>query len=712
MSLRELSLSTVFVVPRDDIAGQLLIPSMECARDVRIMAGFFNSGCFTQLAAGLAAFINKSDGPLTLLVSPRIEPRDRKAIERAVADPEGILKEVVIRLFKDGVVSESALARHTVDCLSYLLAAERLVLRFVLMQKGMFHPKVWIFSDGESTIVAHGSSNPTEPGLLYNWEVVSVEKSWVEKERTEIFGELFKDVWEGTDPTSLTISLPEGLRFIRNVANGKCPTTEDFWRAWQEDVKKGHVPALSDTVELTGHRSISSRLNIPEGISWQDGPFAHQGGAVDAWEKSNRRGILSIATGGGKTIASLIAATRLQDEVTPLLIVISAPFKPLLQQWRDEVSRFGVDVVPIEGASPGRRESLLQQAVMSLELGQSDVEVIVISHGMLNQDDFRAFLDEVPRTINTLLIADEVHHLGALGFTGNRPESFRYRLGLSATPIRQYDDEGTDALLDYFGDIVFDFDLGQAIRAGCLIRYNYYLHPVGLTEAELEEWEELSARLRRMGFLTDRDTSGDHLSEKVKLLLFRRRATIENAESKTGVLRELFRQQDCRAIRHTLIYTSAKNRTERPKQIVCVNRILNELGIIAHELTFVETGSGTAQDILESFASGSYQVLTCMKVLDEGLDVPQTKTAYLLASSTVLREWVQRRGRILRKAQGKTIAHLHDFLVVPPDPQSPSGRAILRQELDRGREFASLAENSGASGGPWEVMSEFQPLVR
>ena len=145
---------------------------------------------------------------------------------------------------------------------------------------------------------------------------------------------------------------------------------------------------------------------------------------------------------------------------------------------------------------------------------------------------------------------------------------------------------------------------------------------------------------------------------------------------------------------------------------MCVNRILNELGIIAHELTFVETGSGTAQDILESFASGSYQVLTCMKVLDEGLDVPQTKTAYLLASSTVLREWVQRRGRILRKAPGKTIAHLHDFLVVPPDPQSPPGRAILRQELDRGREFASLAENSGASGGPWEVMSEFQPLVR
>ena len=140
--------------------------------------------------------------------------------------------------------------------------------------------------------------------------------------------------------------------------------------------------------------------------------------------------------------------------------------------------------------------------------------------------------------------------------------------------------------------------------------------------------------------------------------------------------------------------------------------MLNELGIVAHELTYNQTGSGVAQDILEAFAQGSYQALTCMKVLDEGIDVPQTKTAYLLASSTVRREWVQRRGRILRKSSDKEIAHLNDFIVVPPEPNSPTGRAILRQELERGREFASLAENSGEEGGPWEVMAQFEPLVQ
>jgi superfamily II DNA or RNA helicase len=139
--------------------------------------------------------------------------------------------------------------------------------------------------------------------------------------------------------------------------------------------------------------------------------------------------------------------------------------------------------------------------------------------------------------------------------------------------------------------------------------------------------------------------------------------------------------------------------------------MLNDLGIVAHELTYNQTGSGVAQDILEDFERGTYQALTCMKVLDEGINIPQTTTAYLLASSTVHREWVQRRGRILRKSPNKDIAHLHDFLVVPPEPNSPTGRAILRRELERGREFASLAENSGVEDGPWQVMAEFEPKI-
>src|SRR5439155_27101356 len=165
------------------------------------------------------------------------------------------------------------------------------------------------------------------------------------------------------------------------------------------------------------------------------------------------------------------------------------------------------------------------------------------------------------------------------------------------------------------------------------------------------------------------------------------------------------------AINYTLIYTSSKHRPGQPTQLVRVNRLLNDLGIVGRELTYQETGSGDAQEILKDFSSGLYQVITCMKVLDEGLDIPQTTTAYLMASSTVVREWVQRRGRILRKAPGKSIAHLHDFLIVPPELDSKTARAVIRRELERGREFASLADNSGAPGGPWEVLSRYGPRI-
>jgi superfamily II DNA or RNA helicase len=715
VSLRELdaALHPIYVVPRDDVASELLIPAMSTAGDVRCMAGFFCSSSFAQLAPGLAAFLNRYKGQLRLLVSPRIEDRDRKAIELANADPAKVLADAARQLFEDGAVAASALARHTVECLAYLLASGRLELRVVLMWRGMFHPKVWIFSDTDSMLVAHGSSNPTEPGLLYNFETVSVERSWVETAKASAFATLFTGVWEGTDPTVLTIRMPEGLRLVKPGRGGSadCPTVDDFWAAWYEDAQRGLAPPLPISVRTPPWSVPRTLLQIPPEVKWEEGPFAHQGKAVRAWEGKRRRGILAIATGGGKTIASLVAATRLQDEAAPVLVIIAAPFRPLIEQWEQEVLRFGVLPLPLAGMSQEERVARLHQAVHSLELRWSSVEVAVITHVLLNQDGFREFLAAIPDGLATLLIADEVHNLGAPGFAQNPPETFQYRLGLSATPMRQYDEEGTEAILDYFGDVVFEFDLGAAIRAGCLTRYNYSLHPVELDDSEFEEWDELTQRLAWMGYGAVEDATAGGLSEEAKLLLFRRRSILENAKAKLGTLRSLLLAQRPAGVRHTLIYTSAKHRSGQTTQIVQVNRLLNELGIVAHELTYNETGSGDAAEILQGFSDGLYRAITCMKVLDEGVDIPQTTTAYLMASSTVRREWVQRRGRILRKAPGKSIAHLHDFLVIPPDVRSAAGRAILRGELERGREFASLAENSGAPGGPWEVMSRYGPMV-
>ena len=165
------------------------------------------------------------------------------------------------------------------------------------------------------------------------------------------------------------------------------------------------------------------------------------------------------------------------------------------------------------------------------------------------------------------------------------------------------------------------------------------------------------------------------------------------------MLRELLEQEGVDEVRHTLVYCSDK----RPEQLIAVNRELLDLGLFVRQLTAEETADRRrTADILQDFGRGEYQVITCKRVLDEGVDLPQVRQAFLLASSTVRRQWVQRRGRILRRcdAIGKTIADLHDFLVVPDDPGSPGVRAILRQELDRARAFAELAANSGSPGRP------------
>ena len=239
-----------YEVPRDDIATSLLIPAMSAAERVRIMAGFFSAHSFTQLAPGLAAFIDGDNEPMELLISPKISDQDQDAIRRAIADPVRVAEESMARLFEGAHASESAIARHVYDCLSYLVARERLLLKFVLMEQGMFHPKVWLFSVGQDLMAVHGSSNPTAAGLLYNGETVSVDRPWCDGEsaiqRAQGLGEMFEAYWHNKRDKAITVDVPSGLQFAGNHPVDHVPTVDDFWRAWYEDAKEGIAPPLPD----------------------------------------------------------------------------------------------------------------------------------------------------------------------------------------------------------------------------------------------------------------------------------------------------------------------------------------------------------------------------------------------------------------------------------------------------------------------------------
>lgn len=701
----------VYEIPDDDLVGEVLIPAMNVSTAVRVGAGFFSSHCLAQIAPGLASFIASGSQPLELLVSPEISVEDRDAIDRGLSNPDEVIEEATRRLLADAQLSPSALVRHTLDCLAYLVASGRLELRFVLMQRGMYHKKMWLFYDGNAWAAVHGSGNATTRGLLVNGEQMTVDRPWMDGQsvtkRVELLVRQWDRQWNNENPNSLTLLAPQGLRLAeRHGSETRVPTVRDFWDAWRADHESGLEPDLPPN-----YRSAPAHvLQIPVGMEWRTGPFRHQGAAVDSYLDANGRGVLEIATGGGKTRTALICATETQERHQgPMLLLILVPSKPLMLQWADDVREFGIDPLLPSEWSPDNRRVRFEEIRAGLAGGERRTEVLIATNHLFAQDEsLRALIDDLAADTATMLVGDEMHNLGTPTFLNNLPERFDNRLGLSATPVRQYDPDGTDKLFDFFGRPVFEFSLADAIEADCLTRYRYYLHEVRLTDDEMNKYTELCEELKAAGFRLEDDGRIVVSNPRIERLLRERRAVLEQATGKIDQLESLLQEQGTGNVQRTLIYTSAKPTIlGGMRQIEDVNELLSRLGIISHQFTNAETSCADAKKLLDRFGQGDYQVLTAMKVLDEGIDIPQTDTAYLLASSTVRREWVQRRGRILRKAVGKEVATLHDFLVIPPDPGSDEGKAILRGELRRAEEFARLAVNEWANDGPRLVLSKY-----
>jgi superfamily II DNA or RNA helicase len=702
----------VYEIPDDDLVGEVLTPAMAGATTARIAAGFFSSHCLAQVAPGLAAYIEATNKPVELMISPDISQADADAIERGAKTPNEVVAEVADKLLSNAHLSASAVVQHTLDCLAYLVAVGRLELRFVLMRAGMYHKKIWLFNDGSEWAAVHGSGNATTRGLLVNGEQMTVDRPWMDgpsaATRVELLIRQWDRQWNNEHPHSVTLEAPQGLKFVRpDDGRGKVPTVGDFWDAWRRDYEAGLEPELPPNLRA----APLHQLRIPDELEWREGPYAHQGVAVDAFLAADGRGVLEIATGGGKTRTALIAATQLQNSHHgPALIVILVPSKPLMLQWAADVQEFGLTPL-LPSMWPGdQRRVRLEELRAALAGGPQRTEVIVATNQLFTSDQVvRGFVEQLPPDVMTMLIADEMHNLGVPTFLNDPPQAFEKRLGLSATPIRQYDPDGTDQLFDFFGQPVYEFSLADAIDSHCLTPYRYVLHEVHLSDDEMDKYKELTEELRKAGFRRDDDGRTIVSNPKVERLLRERRAVLENASAKVEALRGALISQGEHKISRTLIYTSAKpNLLGSERQIESVNRLLTELGVVAHQFTNAETSRADARAFLDRFGRGGYQVLTAMKVLDEGVDIPQTDTAYVLASSTVRREWIQRRGRILRQAEGKEVATLHDFLVIPPDPQSSEGKAVLRGELARAEEFADLAVNEWDSDGPREIISRYE----
>ncbi|WP_240116968.1 DNA phosphorothioation system restriction enzyme [Streptomyces sp. MUM 2J] len=663
--------------------------------------GYFTASVLAVIGRGIDEFIRRG-GQMRIVASPYLTAEDIAEIE-AGYELRAVMEKAAVRDLERA--AEDPRAARGLGKLGRLVAEGRLDIKLAYVASGnrvgMYHEKIGVFRDGQDLVAFKGSANETLSGLVGNFESIEVFRSWDEWDRVRALriSRDFEDLWE--DRTSILRVMPF-TEAAKKVIERTALTGEEAGEA--AEVPSGGAPIVVSPADTAG------MLTIPAGLKVRD----YQKQAVGNWFNEKGRGLLRMATGTGKTLTALSAAAQmtkvLHQRDEPLLTVVIAPYQHLVDQWAKDIEWFGVTPIMAYESTAGwfgRASHLLDALALKAARGG----VIITTNKTFGDAAFQSVLNRYKGRL--LLIADEAHNLGARHIRTKLPENAEFRLGLSATPERWFDDEGTDALTGYFGEIVFEMGIGGAIKLGALCRYTYTPVVVELDSEETEMYVEITTKIAR---IIAAQQGSDRVDEDSPLgaLLRKRSNLLGHARAKLPALRREIEKRGedwyqllyCAEGRHPLSYEDGA--PEEPSQLDQVLDLVgNRMHMPAARYT-AETKRPERRKVLQRFADRELQAIVSMRCLDEGVDVPAARTAYLLASSSNPRQFIQRRGRVLRQSPGKTMADIVDFIVVPPeeasDLQPESERKMVARELARVTEFAHLADNEA------ETLDTLRPL--
>ncbi len=684
-NLSELTLRLSYRTGRDDLVRDFFNPCLERAVLYRRAAGYFTSSGLSLAAQGVASLAARG-GKMQLVVSPHLDAGDVEALLAAKENPAAALRAIAAKSFAD---IEDALIKDRLNALAWLAASGRLTIKLALRfdgsgnyGRGLYHEKAGIFTDEAGQHVTFsGSSNETAGGLLENFESIKVFCSWKDSEgRVHEEIDNFQALW--ADET-------KGLKVL------------DFTAASRELLERYRDPARPvPGMPLQAAEPPSSTQTFRSPVGFALRPYQEE--AIRAWSKAGGRGIFAMATGSGKTLTALALASKIAEKNTALVVIVICPFINLCRQWIREMAPFGLEsVAAFEGRE--RWVTMLDEAYQRLSLGLSQVHAIVATNATFMSEAFQVKLKSRLETgaFHHLLIADEVHNLGATGIKAALPTGISMRLGLSATPERHHDPVGTKAVIDYFGNVIFEYKLDQAIAEGRLCPYRYFPVVVNLTEEEAGEYADISAKLAKLMPGADSD---EDLEQGALRLLIKRARLLGSAANKMWALDKLIASLPERPTK-AIFYcgdgrTNDRIKEEEVRQIQAVARLLGERhGLRVRNFTYRETPS-ERDEILRDLRSGFLDGVVAIRCLDEGIDLPELRMGFLLASSTNPRQFIQRRGRLLRNASGKSRALIYDFIVAPPDYDGLNNddafnleRRFFQRELSRVVTFCRLAEN-------------------
>ncbi len=679
-----------------NLGRDFFAPCLRFCTEYKRAVGYFSSKALLAWLECLPRFETNAV-KIHLLISPELSVEDRSALETAMDEGERQrLREITADRLIQALLETSGTAEvNRVKLFAWMVANEYLVLRFAFPEHverpGIFHEKIGIFQFPWGDRVAFtGSANESESGYERNYESIDVYRSWIEgdKERVEVKRSQFEEAWAAKAIGLKVLPLsPESAALIRSAAPSEKPviaSKDVSHRPTAKENPAAYEPAPSDSL-LNGCPSLPGWLTLRP----------YQKTAIANWFANKGRGTLKMATGSGKTITALAIATELYQIQQLRAIIIVCPYRHLVTQWAKECQRFGLNPI-LAFESVKHWQGNLSSQLYGTRAGHQPFLTVITTNATLISPSFQSQLAHFPQ--GTLIVGDEAHNLGARRLAESLPSNIPHRLALSATPERYFDESGTQTLYDYFGKVLEpEFTLADAIAQGALVHYLYYPILVELTETEAQRYIVLTTKIRRLIGMGDPEDENPALTP----LLMERSRLVGSAANKLVALRELMGDRLDTA--HTLFYCgdgTVENEVSKTseQQLAAVARLLgHELGYRVNTYT-AETTLEERADLQDLFESGELQGLVAIRCLDEGVDIPAIQTAVILASSNNPRQFVQRRGRILRPHPLKQRATLFDMIVVPPEVDRDTfeiERQLLRKELIRFVEFADLADNAG-----------------
>lgn len=702
-----------------------------------IKLGFFSSSAINILSDGFATFLYNG-GRMRMIINDILSNEDQLAIINGKANV--LVPYFDLQNLQKIKQTLSERDKHFFECLSWLIQNDKLDIKIVVPKEGIgiAHSKCGMFSDGLNRVAFDGSCNFSRTALIDNIESLSAFCDWDGKGdvcKIDDIVEDFERTYSGNDDSVYYLEANDVKAGIS--ANFKYKDIGELMRDEQLLISKRFNDGLSPNIQTILNKAKKKVESIIQKIDVQvvdasdeeiprfpfNEPRDYQKQAYENW-KIKQKGLFAMATGTGKTLTSLNCLLNIWRKYHFYKAMILVPTITLVDQWEDECKRFHFNNIIKVSSKNSKWKTELDSLKTKESFNINDKEssfIIIATYASFSRENiFRELIDFGKNTMRQmLLIADEAHNMGA-GRILDRLGGIKFarRIGLSATPERQFDDIVNKAIMDFFGcdnDYTFEVNMREAIDKGYLCRYKYFPHIVHLNDAEMTEYMRISLQLSKF-YKLEQDSFPKGNDKLIRLLLKRKRI-IHKAQEKEQIFRKIIQDRYAEKgnLKYTLVYVPEGTRpddemadvfdyTEVINDDDYSNNLIDTYTKIVQNVSKTTTvrkfisGIKERNEILEKYACGEIEVLTSMKCLDEGIDVPRSEMAIFCASTGNPRQFIQRRGRILRKHPDKHLAIIHDLVVVPKINSAQANynmeRSLIKNELKRVRDFAILSENA------------------